>query len=72
VETVRSSVMPHLKKGSKSRIHHDLGVSLVGSRKLQKSIGESGNDIENCPYVPVDSFTTMLKCFLQSIIASIV
>ena len=64
--------MPYPKKGPKSRIRSDLGVSLVGSRKLQKSKGESGDDIENCPYVPVDSFTTMLKCFLQSIIASIV
>ena len=52
--------MPYPKKGSKSRIRSDLGVSLVGSRKLHKSIGESGNDIENCPYVPMDSFTTML------------
>ena len=64
--------MPHLEKGPKSRICSDLGVGLVGSRKLQKSIGESGNDIENYIYVPMDSFTTMLKCFLQSIIVSIV
>ena len=64
--------MPYPKKGPKSRIRSDLGVSLVGSRKLHKSICESGNDIENWPYVLVDSFTTMLKCFLHFIIASIV